>query len=77
MPSTAIGKIDYDLDKQLLFIDFVTNGRRYAYLGVKPETYAAFRNAFAKGTYFNDHIRDRFECELVYDPNWGKARLAS
>ncbi|WP_245440776.1 KTSC domain-containing protein [Mesorhizobium sanjuanii] len=24
------------------------------------ETYAAFRNAFAKGRFFNAHIRDQF-----------------
>ncbi|WP_348629161.1 hypothetical protein [Mesorhizobium sp. WSM3859] len=23
-----------------------------------PETYVAFRSAFAKGRFFNDHIRD-------------------
>ncbi|MER9419365.1 KTSC domain-containing protein [Mesorhizobium sp. M0437] len=28
--------------------------------GVPPETFAAFRAAFAKGRYFNDHIRNKF-----------------
>jgi hypothetical protein len=32
---------------------------------VPPEVYAAFRNAFAKGRYFNEHIRDRFRYRLI------------
>ncbi|MER9216763.1 KTSC domain-containing protein [Mesorhizobium sp. M0663] len=30
-----------------------------------PETFAAFRAAFAKGRYFNDHIRNNFRYRLV------------
>ncbi|MER8451662.1 KTSC domain-containing protein [Mesorhizobium sp. M1428] len=33
--------------------------------GVPPETFAAFRAAFAKGRYFNDHIRNNFRYRLV------------
>jgi KTSC domain len=68
MPSTAIGKIDYDAATQSLWIRFVTNGRRYLYSGVPLETADAFRHAFAKGSYFNRHIRDQFEVTLVDDP---------
>ena len=76
MPSTAIGKIGYDPAARQLFVDFVTNGRRYVYLDVPPETASAFRTAFSKGAFFNTEIRDRYECELLYDPNWGKSRKA-
>ena len=76
MPSTAIGRIDYDPLTRRLVVDFVTNGRRYVYLDVPPETHAAFRSAFAKGIFFNTEIRDRFDCELVFDPNWGRSKLA-
>jgi len=68
MPSTVIGQIDYDAATQSLWIRFVTNGRRYLYSGVPPEEHAAFRRAFSKGTYFNQHIRDRYEATLVDDP---------
>jgi hypothetical protein len=68
MPSTAIGKIDYDDETQQLWISFVTNGRRYVYASVPLEVYEDFRHAFSKGTFFNQHIRDQYECELVYDP---------
>ena len=30
-----------------------------------PEIYAAFRSAFAKGRFFNDHIRNHFRHHLV------------
>lgn len=68
MPSTAIGQIDYDAATQSLWVRFVTNGRRYLYSGVEPEVHAAFRRAFAKGTFFNRHIRDQYEATLVDDP---------
>jgi hypothetical protein len=68
MPSTAIGRIDYDQKTKQLFVDFVTNGRRYVYFDVPAEEAAAFRRAFGKGTYFNTNIRDRYRHELVFDP---------
>jgi hypothetical protein len=39
---------------------FVASGKRYDYEGVPPEVHAAFRNAFAKGRFFNYHIREPF-----------------
>jgi hypothetical protein len=68
MPSAAIGKIEYDQKTRCLWVSFVTNGRRYAYFDVPMEIYDAFRHAFSKGTFFNRHIRDEYDCELVYDP---------
>ena len=68
MPSTAIGRIDYDQKTKQLFVDFVTNGRRYVYFDVPAEEAAAFRRARGKGTYLNSHVRDRFRRQLVFDP---------
>ena len=67
MPSTAIGRIDYDKQTQQLFVDFVTNGRRYVYFDVPWDEVDAFKHAFNKGTYFNTHIRERYRHELVFD----------
>ncbi|MFC6491401.1 KTSC domain-containing protein [Ancylobacter dichloromethanicus] len=39
---------------------FRQSGRRYDYRNVPPETYAAYRAAISKGSYFNQFIRDRF-----------------
>ncbi|ESY62256.1 KTSC domain-containing protein [Mesorhizobium sp. B283B1A] len=40
-------------------------GRHYQFLDVPPESFAGFKSAFAKGRYFNDHIRNRFAFRLV------------
>jgi hypothetical protein len=68
MPSTAVGRIEYDEETQLLFVDFVANGRRYIYFDVPWDEVGTFKHAFSKGTYFNTHIRDRYRHELVFDP---------
>ena len=59
MPSTVIRAFRYDPERRELDIEF-TSGRCYRYLGVPPETAAAMRGAFSKGSYFNRHIRDKF-----------------
>ncbi|WP_245516859.1 MULTISPECIES: KTSC domain-containing protein [unclassified Mesorhizobium] len=60
MPSTLIRKTEYDPDRKVLFVWFVASGQRYEFEDVPPEIFAAFRSAFAKGRYFNNHIRNRF-----------------
>ncbi|WP_352914173.1 KTSC domain-containing protein [Mesorhizobium sp. M0915] len=65
MPSTSIRKTEYDPDRRILSVWFVASGKRYEFEGVPPETFAAFRAAFAKGRYFNDHIRNNFRYRLV------------
>ena len=67
MPSTSIRKSEYDPDARVLSVWFVVSGKRYDYEAVPPEVYAAFLNAFAKGRFFNDHVRDRFRYNLVAD----------
>jgi hypothetical protein len=59
MPSTVIRQFVYRPETRELEVLFVT-GRRYVYADVPPEAADAFRTAFAKGTHFNRHIRDRF-----------------
>jgi hypothetical protein len=60
MPSKLIRNSRYDPATKILSIWLVTNGKRYDYLDVPPETYAAFSRAFSKGWYFNRHIRGSF-----------------
>jgi lysyl-tRNA synthetase class 2 len=59
VPSTVIRSFDYSPQTRELTVEFVT-GRRYVYLGVPEEAASAMRKAFAKGRYFNAHIRDRY-----------------
>ena len=65
MPSTVIRRFDYSPELMELTVEFVT-GRRYLYSAVPAEEVEAMRRAFAKGSYFNRHIRDRYPCrELI------------
>ena len=65
MPSTSIRRTEYDPDTQTLSVWFVTTGKRYDYQSVPAETYAAFQSAFAKGRFFNEHIRGHFPYRRV------------
>lgn len=59
MPSSLIRTFHYDEVSRTLLIIF-QSGRRYRYLDVPAETHKGLRAAFAKGAFFNAHIRDRF-----------------
>ncbi|WP_214477504.1 KTSC domain-containing protein [Mesorhizobium sp. dw_380] len=65
MPSTSIRKFEYDPDSRFLSVWFVASGRHYEFLEVPPGTFTAFKSAFAKGRYFNDHIRNHYAFRLV------------
>ena len=65
MPSTSISKFDYDPNTRVLSIWFVASGKHYEFLDVPPESFAAFKSAFAKGRYFNEHIRNHFAFRMV------------
>ncbi|PBB52522.1 KTSC domain-containing protein [Mesorhizobium loti] len=48
----------------------MASGKRYEFEeDVPPETFAAFKAAFAKGRYFNEHIRNHFRYRLVSTGN--------
>jgi copper oxidase (laccase) domain-containing protein len=59
MPSTAIAQFNYDRESAVLTVTFIT-GRRYEYYAVPDEVFAAFKNAFSKGTFFNANIREHY-----------------
>jgi len=64
MPSSVIRKVDYDPQARKLAVTFVS-GKRYAYLGVPEDVAQDFRNAFSKGEFFNDAIRDHYPLERL------------
>jgi hypothetical protein len=64
MPSTAIKAIGYDETTAELWVTFVS-GKTYRYYRVPRGIYLAFRRAVSKGTFFNDHIRDRYDFALA------------
>ena len=59
MPSTVIRNYSYDPETRELKITFVT-GRRYVYDDVPQDVVDAFKAAFSRGTFFNQHIRDHY-----------------
>jgi hypothetical protein len=59
MPSSVIRQFRYDEASSTLLIIF-QSGKRYRYLDVPSETHKGLREAFAKGAFFNTHIRDKF-----------------
>jgi hypothetical protein len=59
MPSAVIRSFEYDAAARTLLIVF-QSGRRYRYLDVPAQTVNELRSAFAKGEFFNAHIRGRF-----------------
>ena len=67
MPSTIIQKSSYNPETRVLSVWLVTNGKRYDYRDVPPETYGAFRAAFSKGRFFNRHIRTSFVFDQIKD----------
>lgn len=54
MPSTVIAAMRYDEVGQLLTITFRDGRGTYRYFDVPPAEWAAFQNAFSKGTYLNE-----------------------
>ncbi len=70
MPSTVIRRFDYSPERRELAVEFVT-GRRYVYRDVPADEARSLRSAFAKGRYFNAHIRDRYRFEQLGDSDEG------
>jgi len=57
--STAIHEIDYDADREKLFVRFVS-GERYVYVGVPGEVCRSFIDSESHGRFFQAEIRDRY-----------------
>lgn len=58
--SSAIRRAEYDPGSQMLKIWFVESGGPYDYFQVPQHVFAGLCRAPSKGTYFNNHIRDRY-----------------
>jgi hypothetical protein len=64
MPSTVIKKFEYLQEEGALRVEFAT-GKIYLYKHVPEEVYLSMKSSFAKGIFFNDHIKDKFEFEKL------------
>ncbi|MCC4616573.1 KTSC domain-containing protein [Xanthomonas campestris pv. asclepiadis] len=59
--SAAISAIGYDPTSMRMKIKFV-QGHTYDFCGVLLHVFQGRRDADSKGRYYNDHIRDRYQC---------------
>lgn len=59
MPSSVISSFEFNPDKHILTIKFVS-GMIYFYFNVPFSVYEAMKHAKSKGIYFNQHIRDNY-----------------
>lgn len=64
MPSTVISRFVYDRERRALAVTFVS-GRCYLYHDVPAQVAADMQAAFAKGEYFNRHVRGRYRHERL------------
>ncbi len=59
--STAIRAVGYDQSTQRMRITFEQGDSR-DFCGVPLHVYDGLMSASSKGAYYNDHVRDRYQC---------------
>ena len=59
--SSAISAIGYDPTTMRMRIRFV-QGDTYDFCGVPAHVFNGLLNSSSKGSYYNDHIRGRYQC---------------
>ncbi len=60
--STAIRRVEYDPSSRVMQIWFTQGGHAYNFCGVPQGVYEGLVNASSAGTYYDHHIRDRYQC---------------
>jgi hypothetical protein len=59
--SSAIEAVGYDPGSRRMKIRF-TSGKVYDFCGVPESVHSSLMRAYSKGTCYNDHIKDRYQC---------------
>jgi len=59
--SRAISAVGYDPITRRMKIQF-QQGQTYDFCNVPQHVFEGLLHAGSKGTYYNDHIRDRYQC---------------
>lgn len=60
--SSAIRRVEYDPSTRVMQIWFTQGGHAYNFCGVPQAVYDGLRGASSAGTYYDQHIRDRYQC---------------
>jgi hypothetical protein len=68
--SPNVKRICYDEPHQYALVSL--NGIWYHFCGVPAATVNAWQKASSKGRYYNDHVRDNFDCTVTPPPSYGK-----
>jgi hypothetical protein len=63
--SSNVKSIGYDASSSTLEVEF-NSGGIYQYYSVPESIYSALLHASSKGSYINDHIKNRFRCRQVH-----------
>ena len=59
--SSAISAIGYDSQTSRMNIEF-QQGDTYYYCNVPQQIFVNFLNAYSKGRYYDQYIKDRYRC---------------
>ena len=59
--SSAISAVGYDPDTLRMYIRF-QQGHTYTFCRVPQHIFDGLLSATSKGTYYDHHIRDRYQC---------------
>lgn len=60
--SSAIRQVEYDETSRVMTLWFKQGGQGYDFCGVPKDIYEGLINAGSAGGYYDDHIRDRYQC---------------
>lgn len=60
--SSAIREVVYDAASRRMTIWFRQGGQGYDFCGVPEAVYEGLIGAGSAGTYYDTHIRDRYQC---------------
>ncbi len=64
MPSTVISKFDYDITRNVLRVTFLS-GAIYEYFEVPESIFKNMKEAFSKGEFLNNNVKNRFKFNRI------------
>ena len=64
MPSSVVGAIKYDANKNILRVIYVS-GSVYDYKEVPEKVYKEMKETFSKGEFLNKHIKTNYAFEKI------------
>jgi hypothetical protein len=66
--SPNVKRLCYDAHEKYVLVSL--KGIWYHFCGVPPATVTEWKRARSKGQYYNDHIRENFDCSVTSAPSY-------